>query len=93
MLCVTLGARGAMLLDGDELHRQPAFPVIVTDTTGAGDFRGTFITALLRGDAAPDILRFANAAAAICCTRLGAIAGVPTLAETEALACGTRRAG
>ena len=87
MLCVTLGARGAMLLDGDELHQQPAFPMIVTDTTGAGDvFRGAFIVALLRGDAPPDILRFANAAAAICCTRLGAMAGVPTLAETEALA-------
>jgi sugar/nucleoside kinase (ribokinase family) len=94
MLCVTLGARGAMLLDGDTLHRQPAFPVILTDTTGAGDvFRGAFITALLRGDAAPDILHFANAAAAICCTRLGAIAGVPTLAETEALASGKGRAG
>ena len=87
MLCVTLGARGAMLLNGDTLYRQPGIPMAVTDTTGAGDvFRGAFITAMLRGDAPPDILRFANAAAAICCTRLGAIAGVPTLAETDALA-------
>ena len=87
MLCVTLGARGAMLLDGDTLYRQPGLPLSVTDTTGAGDvFRGAFITAMLRGDAPPDILRFANAAAAICCTRLGAITGVPTIAETEALA-------
>jgi sugar/nucleoside kinase (ribokinase family) len=87
MLCVTLGARGAMLLDGDHLYQQPAFPMPVTDTTGAGDvFRGAFIAALLRGDAPADILRFANAAAAICCTRLGAIAGIPTLAETQALA-------
>ena len=91
MLCVTLGARGAMLLDGDRLYHEPAFPVAVSDTTGAGDvFRGGFIAALLRGDAPGDILRFANAAAAISCTRLGAINGVPSLEETQALALGAR---
>ncbi len=87
MLCVTLGARGAILLDGDQLYRQPAFPMSVTDTTGAGDvFRGAFITALLRGDSPADILRFANAAAGLSCTRLGAISSVPTREEVEALA-------
>jgi len=87
LVCVTLGARGAMLLDGDRLYHAPAFPVAVSDTTGAGDvFRGAFIAALLRGETPGDILRFANAAAAISCTRLGAINGVPTLAETQALA-------
>ena len=84
MLCVTLGARGAMLLDGDRLYHEPAFQATVVDTTGAGDvFRGGFIVALLRGDAPGDILRLANAAAAISCTRLGAINGVPSLGETE----------
>ena len=87
MLCVTLGARGAMLLDGDRLYHEPAFQAAVLDTTGAGDvFRGGFIAALLRGNLPGDILRFANAAAAISCTRLGAINGVPTLEETQALA-------
>jgi sugar/nucleoside kinase (ribokinase family) len=94
MLCVTLGARGAMLLDGDQLHQVPAYPMPILDTTGAGDvFRGAFIVALLRGDAPEDVLRFANAAAAICCTRMGAIAGIPTSAETQALARGNGRAG
>ena len=87
MLCVTLGARGAMLLDGDQLYQAPAYLMPVVDTTGAGDvFRGAFIVALLRGDAPENVLRFANAAAAICCTRLGAISSVPTLGETQALA-------
>ena len=87
MLCVTLGARGAMLLDGDRLYHEPGFQVAVLDTTGAGDvFRGGFIAALLRGDLPGDILRFANAAAAISCTRLGAINGTPTLEEAQALA-------
>jgi sugar/nucleoside kinase (ribokinase family) len=81
-VCVTLGARGSMLLEGDRLHHVPAFPVDVVDSTGAGDvFRGAFIAAMLRGDGPAEILRFANAAAAISCTRQGAIAGAPTLQE------------
>ena len=85
LLCATLGVRGAMLLDGDRLYHEPAFPVAVSDTTGAGDvFRGAFIVALLRGDTPGDILRFANAAAAISCTRLGAMTGAPTRDEVEA---------
>lgn len=86
LVCVTLGARGAMLLDGDRVHHEPAFQVQAVDSTGAGDvFRGAFIAALLRGDAPADMLRFANAAAAISCTREGAFNSVPTRAETEAL--------
>jgi sugar/nucleoside kinase (ribokinase family) len=86
MLCVTLGPRGAMLLDGDRLHIAPAFRVNAIDTTGAGDvFRGALICSLLRGDPPDRMLRFANAAAAVSCTREGAIGGVPTLAEVEAL--------
>ena len=82
LLCVTLGARGAMLLDGDTLHHEPARQVEVVDTTGAGDvFRGAFIHALLRGDTPRDILRFANAAAAISCTRVGAISSIPSLSD------------
>ncbi|MEO8677806.1 MAG: PfkB family carbohydrate kinase [Vicinamibacterales bacterium] len=81
-LCVTLGAQGAMLLEGDELFHAPAFAVDAIDTTGAGDvFRGGFIVARLRGDTPAEVLRFANAAAAVSCTRQGAMNGVPTLAE------------
>ena len=84
MLCVTLGARGSMLLAGEDLYEAPAFPVDAVDTTGAGDvFRGALIFSLLRGDGPEDLLRFANAAAAVSCTREGAIAGVPTREEIE----------
>jgi sulfofructose kinase len=84
LLCVTLGPRGSAALDGDRFHYEPAFTVNAVDTTGAGDvFRGAFIFGLLRGDAIGDLLRFANAAAAVSCTRLGAIDGVPTLEETN----------
>jgi sugar/nucleoside kinase (ribokinase family) len=86
MLCVTLGARGSMLLAGDQIYEAAAFHVDPVDTTGAGDvFRGALIHALLRGDPPEVMLRFANAAAAISCTRAGAIAGVPNLQEINAL--------
>jgi sugar/nucleoside kinase (ribokinase family) len=86
LLCVTLGDRGAMALEGDAVHYVPAFHVDALDTTGAGDvFRAGFIYALLRGDRPDATLRFANAAAALSCTREGALGSEPTLAETERL--------
>ena len=86
MLCVTLGPRGAVLLDGDRFHHEPGFQINAVDTTGAGDvFRGAFIVSLLRGDPPAAMLRFANAAAGASCTKLGAINGVPTLEEAEKL--------
>jgi len=84
--CVTMGAKGALLLDGDRVYRAAAPRVDVVDTTGAGDvFRGAFIAALLRGDAPEAILRFANAAAALSCTKAGALGGVPTREAVEQL--------
>jgi len=84
ILCVTLGIAGAVALDGDRLLRMPAFAVEAVDTTGAGDvFRGAFIYAYLEGWTLEAALRFANAAAAVSCTRLGAIASVPSKAEAE----------
>jgi sulfofructose kinase len=86
LLCVTLGARGSMLLDGDRLHHAAAYRIDVVDSTGAGDvFRGAFIYALLRGDRPDAILRFANAAAAVSCTRIGALDSVPSLRDVETL--------
>ena len=84
-----------MALDEDGVHYAPAFRVDAVDTTGAGDvFRAGFIYALLRGWPTDDILRFANAAAAVSCTRLGALGGIPSLEEVEALvASGSVRQG
>ena len=86
MLCVTLGARGSLLLTGEQLHMAPALRVNAVDTTGAGDvFRGALIYSLLHGDSPEMMLRFANAAAAISCTREGAIGGIPNLLEINQL--------
>ena len=89
MLCVTLGAGGAMLLAGDECITGPGFAVKAVDTTGAGDvFRAALIDALLKESSPREMLRFANAAAAVSCTRAGAMAGVPSMREVEALLSG-----
>jgi sugar/nucleoside kinase (ribokinase family) len=86
LLCVTLGAKGAAALDGDRFVYQPGFVVDAVDTTGAGDvFRAGFIYATLRGDSPAEILRFACAAAAVSCTRRGAINSVPSLEDVNAL--------
>jgi sulfofructose kinase len=86
MLCATVGASGAVLLVGDDCIVAPGFAVRAVDTTGAGDiFRAAFIHSLLKNDSPRDMLRFANAAAAVSCTRAGAIGGVPTLADVEKL--------
>ncbi len=90
LLCVTLGAQGAAALDGDRFIHQPGFAVDAVDTTGAGDvFRAGFIYATLGGGAPADVLRFACAAAAVSCTRRGAMNSVPSLSDVERL-LGTR---
>jgi sugar/nucleoside kinase (ribokinase family) len=92
VLCATLGERGAIALDGDRLHHQPAFQVNVCDTTGAGDvFRGGFIYGLRQGWPLQLILEFAAAAAAVSCSRLGALDGVPGLEDVERVISGGGR--
>jgi sulfofructose kinase len=86
MLCVTLGDRGAAVLDQDRFVEIPTFGVRAVDTTGAGDvFRAGFIYGLRQSWPVERMLRFANAAAAASCTHAGAIASVPTLADVLAL--------
>ena len=86
-LAVTLGARGAMAVVGDSCVRFPAFKVHAVDTTGAGDiFHGGFIYGLLQNWSLEAIMSFANAAAGLNCTHLGARAGIPPLDEILQLA-------
>ena len=83
-LCTTLGPEGAMaLVDGEILYAH-GFQVDVVDTTGAGDvFHGGFIYGLLRSWEVTEILRFANAVAALKCRALGGRRGIPTLDEVQ----------
>ncbi len=86
LACVTLGARGAVARREGATVEAPAPAVEVVDTTGAGD---GFVAALLASDPLhADLartLRFACAVGSRVCTRLGAVAGLPTLEEAEPL--------
>jgi ribokinase len=83
---LTLGAAGALAEGPGGRCQVPAFGVTAVDTTGAGDaFNGALAVALGERRALPDALRFANAAAALACTRRGAQPAMPTLPEVELL--------
>jgi len=71
---VTLGRLGSIVMVPDgSVHGGPAYDVDVVDTTGAGDvYHGAFIAGLLEGWSVERTVDFANAAAALNCTGLGA---------------------
>jgi sugar/nucleoside kinase (ribokinase family) len=88
LVAVTCGADGCWYRDAAApaaLFHQPAFPVEVRDTTGCGDvFHGAYASALARGLAAADRIRFAAAAAALKATGSGQ-ASIPTREAVESL--------
>jgi ribokinase len=82
---ITLGARGAYVADGDGARLAPGFRVKAVDTTAAGDiFNGALAVALAESRPLAAAVRFAQAAAAISATRMGAQTSAPARAEIEA---------
>src|SRR2546425_5941013 len=68
-----LGDQGCVHYDGKAHAHVPCFPMEARDTTAAGDtFNAALAVALAEGQPMPRALRFANAAAGISVTRLGA---------------------
>ena len=83
-ICTTLGDEGAMALINGEILHVKGFKVKAIDTTGAGDvFHAGFIYGLLQNWEVTEILRFANAVAALKCRNLGGRKGIPTLGEVQ----------
>ncbi len=79
---ITLGPRGAFVSGRDAEKIVPGFKVCAVDTTAAGDvFNGALAVALSEGRALVDAVRFANAAAALSVTRLGAQPSAPKRKE------------
>ncbi len=83
-LCTTLGKEGAIALVDGEILFSKGFSINAVDTTGAGDvFHAGFIYGLLQNWEVEEILRFANAAAALKCRDLGGRRGIPSLDEVQ----------
>jgi len=76
---ITMGGRGALLMDRAQIIEAPAFSVALVDSSGAGDaFAGGFIAGMLAGLSQADALRFAGAIGASCCMQLGCTTGIFT---------------
>jgi ribokinase len=83
---VTLGARGCVAQHQGDFHLQAAFAIKPLDTTGAGDtFCGALGAAISLGHGMADALRYACAAGALACTRMGAQSSIPQASEVLAL--------
>jgi ribokinase len=79
-----LGDRGCYHCDAQGGHHHPAWQVAPRDTTAAGDtFNAALAVGLAEGMSMDRALMFANAAAAISVTRLGAQASAPSRAEVD----------
>jgi ribokinase len=82
---IKLDSDGCYLDDGAQTVTVLPAKIKVVDTTGAGDtWFGALLTAQLRGMSLIDTGRFANRAAADCCTALGASTGVRSFDDTLA---------
>jgi sulfofructose kinase len=76
---VTLGEAGLVWKNADGSGRLPAYSIDAVDTTGAGDaFHGAFAAGLAIGKRWEDLLTYASAVAALCCTAYGARPAIPT---------------
>jgi len=75
---VKLGKRGAMLMAGGKLYRQPTLPLPVVEATGAGDaFDGGFLHAFLHGADWDTCLRAGNICGSLSAGYPGGSQGLP----------------
>jgi len=75
---ITMGASGAYILSDGISKMVPVNPVKAVDTTAAGDvFNGALAVAISEGKDIEEAVSFANKAAAISVTRIGAQCSVP----------------
>jgi ribokinase len=75
---ITFGAKGAYVRSKDFTGMVPGYKVKAIDTTAAGDvFNGALAVALAEGNSLQVAVKFANKAASISVTRMGAQASAP----------------
>ena len=88
-LCATDGENGVFRIAKGRLEHFPAFDIEAKNTLAAGDvWHGAFALRLAEGAAEDDAVVFANAAAALKCSRAEARAGIPYRSEVDACLAG-----
>jgi 2-dehydro-3-deoxygluconokinase len=84
-VALKLGARGALIADGQRRTMLPPHPCKPVDATGAGDtFAGAMLARLVAGDDLVDAARYATVAAALSTEGYGAVEPIPRAAQVRA---------
>lgn len=93
LITITRGKDGTLLYYQEKQMTIPSIKIEALDTTGAGDcFIGTLLGSISKlkdahlffeSDVCKELVRDANVAAALTCTKYGAIEAIPTRAEIE----------
>jgi ribokinase len=93
IVVIKMGSQGAVIVQREHagsgpatVQHVPGFRVSVVDATAAGDaFTGALAVGLAEGMPLSAAVRFANAAGALACTKVGAMVAIPTRGEVELL--------
>ncbi len=81
---ITMGIKGALIKTRELTKIVPGFKVNAVDSTAAGDvFNGSLVVAMAEGKTLEETVQFANAAAALSVTKLGAQPSAPKRVEIE----------
>jgi len=86
---VTLGPRGALVVEAGAIVHVPAVPAEALDATAAGDtFCAALVDGLLDGASTVEAARWAVRVAAVTVTRQGAMDSIPQRSEVDGAAVG-----
>lgn len=81
LVCITRGAHGSLLVNGEGVHEHSGFPVEVVDTVGAGDaFTAALVHCYLRGASLSAMNEAANRLGSLVAAHAG---GMPKLPKDE----------
>lgn len=84
IVITTLGSKGCLIVENDEVIEIPAFKVEAIDTVGAGDcFNGVLASKLCQDEPLLNAVKYATAAASIAVTRKGAQESMPFIHEID----------
>lgn len=85
-IIVTLGSKGSIYVDNNQIFENPAKKVKAVDTTGAGDaFIGAYVVGLNRGNTDKESIEFATKVSGLTVMNKGAQESIPTLTEYHKL--------